>query len=51
MEFIKNLFKDDDKIIGLCALKKEEKRRIYIPEFNPGRSIYNTNYPRNFFLL
>ena len=26
MEFIKILFKDDDKVIGLCSIKKKLKR-------------------------
>lgn len=51
MEFIKKLFKDEEKIIGLCAFKKEESKRTYIPEFNPSKYIYNTNYPKNFFMM
>ncbi|MBQ8168047.1 hypothetical protein IJZ97_01360 [bacterium] len=51
MEFIKKLFKDDDKIIGLCGFKKEEELRVYIPKLDPSKMIYSTNYNKNFFLL
>ncbi len=52
MEFLKNLFKDDEKIIGLCAFKKRE-RTVY--SFTPAFSsetnlIYKTNYSQNIFL-
>ncbi len=52
MEFFKNLFKDDDRIIGLSGFKKEddEKLGIFIPKFNPAKPIYNLNYRKNFFL-
>ena len=43
MEFLKNLFKDEERIIGLCGFKKEEEVRIYIPKLDPSRMIYNTN--------
>lgn len=53
MEFLKKLFKDEDKIIGLCAFKEEdeEKLSVYVPKFNPSKTIYTTNYQKNFFLL
>ncbi len=51
MEFLKNLFKDDDRIIGLSGFKKEEVLSVFIPKFNPAKPIYNPNYQKNFFLL
>lgn len=53
MDFIKNLFKDEDKIIGLCGFKNGEDKnlRVFIPKFNPSKPIYNFNYQKNFFLL
>ncbi len=51
MEFLKNLFKDDEKVIGLCAFKKRE-RTIYsfTPAFSETNLIYKTNYSQNIFL-
>ena len=53
MDFIKNLFKDDEKIIGLCGFKnaKDSELSVYIPKFNPSKPIYNFNYEKNFFLM
>ncbi len=51
MEFLKNLFKDEDRVIGLCGFKKEEEVRVYIPRFDPSKNIYNLNCEKNFFLL
>ena len=45
MEFLKNLFKDDEKVIGLCALKKREKRVFsFTPAFSETNLIYKTIY-------
>ncbi len=53
MEFIKNLFKDDDRVIGLSGFKKEEEEKlsVFIPKFNPAKPIYSVNYQKNFFLM
>lgn len=51
MDFIKKLFKDEEKIIGLCGFKKEEELSVFIPKFTANKQIYNTNYNKNFFLL
>lgn len=53
MEFLKKLFKDEDKIIGLCAFKQEDEEplRVFVPKFYPSKAIYSANYQKNFFLL
>ncbi len=53
MELFKKLFKDEDKIIGLCGFKKEneEQLSVFVPKFNPSKPIYNVNYQKNFFLM
>ncbi len=51
MEFLKNLFKDDEKIVGLCSFRKK-KQQIYT--FNAQLSninlVYKTNTKNNFLL-
>lgn len=51
MELIKKFFNDDEKIVGLCSLKKKEQK-IYSfnPKFNKTKLAYNTNYSKNIFL-
>ena len=53
MELLKKLFKDEDRAIGLCSFRKQEEEpvRVFIPEFNPSKTIYGANYGNNFFLL
>lgn len=53
MKFLKKFFEEENRIIGLCGFKKEEEYELkaYIPAFNPTKTIYNTNYQKNFFLL
>lgn len=51
MDFIKKLFKDDDKVIGLCSFKKKaSKVYTFSPQFNAAKLIYNTNTKNNFLL-
>ena len=53
MDFIKNLFKDEEKIIGLCGFKdfKPKSMGAYLPKFSPSTPTYKLNYEKNFFLL
>lgn len=52
MELLRKLFKDDDKIVGLCAFKKEEKRQcISNFTFSGQKLAFYTNTKNNFFLL
>ncbi len=53
MELLKKLFKDDEKVIGLCAFKKQpQKVYSYEPKFNAAIKLcYCTNTKNNFFLL
>ena len=51
MEFLKSLFKDDEKAIGLCSFqKKEQKVYTFTPEFGAVKLIYSTNTKYNFLL-
>lgn len=52
MKFLKKLFNDDDKIIGLCSFKKKETTKIYsfTPQFSATKLIYSTNTKNNFLL-
>ncbi len=51
MEFLKKLFKDEDKVVGLCSFrKKEQKVYSFIPEFSATKLIYSTNTKNNFLL-
>lgn len=53
MEFLKNLFKNEEKVVGLCAFNKKNGKvsYSYTPQFNAQKLIYNTNTKNNFFLL
>lgn len=53
MEFLKSLFKNDDKIVGLYAFNKKNDKTVssYRPQFNAQKLIYSPNTKNNFFLL
>ena len=51
MELLKKLFKDDEKVIGLCAFKKKQTKKIsFTPQFTATRLVYGTKYNKNFFV-
>ena len=51
MELLKRLFKEDEKVIGLCALKKREGKQLsFTPQFSAPRLVYGTKYEKNFFI-
>lgn len=51
MEFIKSLFKEDEKIIGLCGFKKKTpKIYSFSPKINTIELFYGTNTKNNFLL-
>jgi len=56
MEFFKNFFNDDDRVCGLCALKKKSEKSSPFhlepaKKFNAVKFLYDTNTSNNFFLL
>lgn len=53
MKFLKNLFKEEERAIGLVSFNKKNGRvsYTYTPQFNATKLIYNTNTKNNFFLL
>ena len=51
MEFIKNLFKEDEKIIGLCGFREKSPIiHTYKPELSSIELFYTTNTKNNFLL-
>ena len=51
MEFIKKLFNDDDKVIGLCSFKKKtQKIYSFTPSQYNAKLVFNTNTKNNFLL-
>ncbi len=51
MDFIKNLFKDDEKIVGLCGFKKKApKIYSFTPDFTRRDIVFGTNTKNNFLL-
>lgn len=52
MEFIKNLFKDDEKIIGLCGFRKTAPQTFTFKSkcSNTFELFYSTNTKNNFLL-
>lgn len=51
MEFLKKLFNDDEKVIGLCSFKKKvSKTYSYTPTFSATKLVYGTNTKINFLL-
>ncbi len=51
MEFLKNLFKEEERIIGLSGFKKEDKLDVFIPKTPKLKPIYTLKYEKNFFLM
>ena len=51
MEFLKKIFNDDEKVIGLCSFKKKaSKTYSYTPTFSATKLVYGTNTKINFLL-
>lgn len=51
MNFLKNLFKDDEKVVGLCSFrKKTDKLYSFSPQFSAIKLVYKTNTKNNFLL-
>lgn len=52
MELLKKFFKEEEKVIGLCAFKKQpQKTYSFEAKFNATKLSYCTNTKNNFFLL
>jgi hypothetical protein len=55
MEFFKNFYKDDDKIIGLCAFKKQRYRSdlgfSFEPKFGATKLLYEPKFKPNMFMV
>ncbi len=55
MEFFKNFYKDDDKIIGLCAFKKRQFHSGigfgYEPKFGETKLLYEPKFKPNMFMV
>ena len=54
MEFFKNFYKDDDKIVGLCAFKKKRPFNIgyeFEPKFGASKFSFEPKLKTNFFMV
>ncbi|MDR1168940.1 MAG: hypothetical protein LBK53_08665 [Heliobacteriaceae bacterium] len=45
----KKLFKDDDKVVGLSSLKRQELPKYYPSKFSPQKVTFGANYHKNMF--
>ena len=51
MELLKKFFKDDEKVIGLCAFQKKETKPLsFTPQFSAIKLVCGTNTKKNFFI-
>lgn len=51
MGLLQKLFKDEDKIVGLCAFKKREKKIYsFTPAFCDTKLVYAADYSKNLFM-
>lgn len=52
MELLKKFFKDDEKVIGLCAFQKKEETKplSFTPQFSAIKLVCGTNTKKNFFI-
>ncbi len=51
MELLKKFFKDDEKVIGLCTLRKRDvKIYSFTPVFTSKQLACGTSYAKNIFL-
>jgi len=51
MEFIRNLFKDDEQIVGLSGFKKKQPKIFWsVPDFTRRDFVFYTNTKNNFLL-
>lgn len=54
MEFFKNFYKEDDKVIGLCSLKKKGKVSQgfkFEQSFSAAKLLYEPKLKTNFFMV
>lgn len=53
MEFFKDFFNDDKKVVGLCAFKKQQEKPYcfkFEPKIKSTKFLYETNTTRNFLI-
>ena len=54
MDFFKNFYREDDKVVGLCAFKKRQLFNFgyeFEPKFGATKFLYEPKTKNNFFLL
>ena len=54
MEFFKNFYKEDDKVIGLCSLKKKDRVSHgfkFEQSFSATKLLYEPKLKTNFFMV
>lgn len=51
MGLLKRFFKNDEKVVGLCAFKKKETKPLsFTPQFTAPKLAYAAKYNKNFFI-
>ena len=54
MEFFKNFFREDDRVVGLCAFKKKQYSDTgneFAAKFNATKLLYEPKVKYNFFMI
>ena len=55
MEFLKNFFREDDRVVGLCAFKKKSSKNLNTEQlefrFNATKLLYEPKIKYNFFMI
>ncbi len=54
MEFFRNFFNDDDKLIGLCAFRKKKPMDLcfeFETKFGAAKIFYDKKARENFFMI
>ena len=54
MDFFKNFFREDDRVVGLCAFKKKQYKSIgkeFESKFGATKLLYEPKAKYNFFMI
>ena len=54
MEFFKNFFREDDRVVGLCAFKKRKTQNLgneFEFKFGATKLLYEPKFKYNFFVI
>ena len=54
MEFFKNFFREDDRVVGLCAFKKKQRVSLsdeFVQKFGATKLLYEPKVKYTFFMI